>query len=138
MNSFLTIRRFAEHSLKKIQHLMDRDGSKYAILQLKGREYKIQEKDIIVMNRLKQQDGVVPLGSKLNLDLIKEIGTEHFYVQGQPFVEGANVVATVMEHRLSHKIFIEKFKRRKRYSKKIGHRQPLSILRINEIQWPDK
>ena len=115
---------------------MDNNGSKYAVLQLKGREYKIQEKDIIVLNRLKQGNDVVPLGSVLNLDLVKEIGTKDFYVQGKPFVEGASVVATVMEHRQSHKYVIEKFKRRKRYSKKIGHRQPLSMLRINEIQWP--
>eukprot|EP00835_Amoeboradix_gromovi_P005172 NODE_461_length_8173_cov_0.353604.p6 type:complete len:138 gc:universal NODE_461_length_8173_cov_0.353604:5339-5752(+) len=135
----LSLKRFAANSLEslqKIKTLMDNDGSKYAVLQLKGREYKVQEKDIIVLNRLKQQNSVVPIGSKLNLDLIKELGTKHFYVQGQPFVEGAKVVCTVMEHRLSHKYVIEKFKRRKRYSKKIGHRQPLSVLRVNCIDWP--
>eukprot|EP00834_Sanchytrium_tribonematis_P005703 NODE_363_length_8763_cov_0.834718.p7 type:complete len:138 gc:universal NODE_363_length_8763_cov_0.834718:3891-4304(+) len=122
--------------LQKMQELLDKDGTKYAVLQLKGREYKVQEKDILILNRLKKDNSTVPLGSKINLDLIKEVGTQNFYVQGQPFIKDASVVATVMEHKLSHKYVIEKFKRRKRYSKKIGHRQPLSLLRINEIKWP--
>ncbi len=133
---FKMMKRFTSENLRKVQSLMDNDGSKYAIVQIKGREYKVQEKDIIVMNRLKQNNLTVPLGSKLDLDFVKEVGTQHFYAQGSPFVQNCKVVATVIEHKLSHKYTIEKFKRRKRYSKTIGHRQQLSLLRINQIMWP--
>jgi large subunit ribosomal protein L21 len=51
---------------------------------------------------------------------------------GQPYVKGAKVVAEVVDHP-TEKVTIGKFRRRKRYVRKVGHRQPFTAVRINQI-----
>ena len=75
-----------------------------------------------------------PVGSKLKLTDIMLIGTKDYTVIGRPKILGATVYATIEEQTLSQKIIIFKKKRRQGYQKNMGHRQSLTILRIEKIE----
>lgn len=61
------------------------------------------------------------------------IGTPSYTSIGRPYVDTARVIVTVEEQSLSNKIIIFKKKRRKGYQKNMGHRQKLTVLRVDAI-----
>lgn len=75
----------------------------------------------------------VPLQTQIILDKVLLVGSQEYTVIGQPMVSTAKVLATVEEHEKTEKVLIYKKKRRKTYAQKTGHRQPYTLLRINDI-----
>jgi large subunit ribosomal protein L21 len=100
----------------------------YAVLKTGGKQYKVAENDIIIVEKL-----VAEAGSKINLDEVLMIGDGETSTVGAPTVVGATVTAEVLEQKRGKKVIIFKKKRRQNYRRTRGHRQELTVLRITDI-----
>ncbi|MDP2688506.1 MAG: 50S ribosomal protein L21, partial [Deltaproteobacteria bacterium] len=87
------------------------------------------EGDVLDVEKL---DGEV--GSKVEISDVLAIGEGEGLTIGTPTVDGASVVAEIVEHGKGKKLIVFKKKRRKGYAKKQGHRQLFTSLRIQEIK----
>jgi large subunit ribosomal protein L21 len=101
----------------------------YAIIETGGKQYKVQEGDVLFIEKLNATEGEVVSFNKV-LAVSKESGL----VIGSPVVEGAAVSATVEKHGKGEKIVIYKYKAKKNYRRKQGHRQPFTKIVIGKIQ----
>lgn len=100
----------------------------YAIIATGGKQYQVKEGDVIYVEKLTAEvDTTVELGNVL------AVGKEDGLVVGKPVVEGANVVAKVLGQGKAKKIIVFKYKRKKDYRRKQGHRQPYTKLQIEKI-----
>lgn len=105
----------------------------YAIVETGGKQYKVQEGQ-----RLRVEKLDFPENELIKIDrvlLLKEGEKVHV---GQPYVEGARVEARVIRHGRAKKIIVFKYKRRKDYKKKRGHRQHFTELIIEKISMEGK
>ena len=100
----------------------------YAVLKTGGKQYKVSQNDVIIVERLSGESG-----AKINLDKVLMIGEGENTTVGTPTIEGALVAAEVLEHKRGDKITVFKKKRRKNYRRTMGHRQELTVLRITDI-----
>ena len=100
----------------------------YAVLKTGGKQYKVSENDVIIVERLTGESG-----AKINLNEVLMIGEGENTTVGTPIIEGALVAAEVLEHKRGDKITVFKKKRRKNYRRTMGHRQELTVLRITDI-----
>jgi large subunit ribosomal protein L21 len=100
----------------------------YAVVQTGGKQYKVAEGDTIEVNRVS-----VDAGSALTIDNVLMLNQDGSVKIGSPTIEGAKVQAEVIKHTRGPKLIIWKMKRRKGYRNKNGHRQDLSLLKINKI-----
>jgi large subunit ribosomal protein L21 len=101
----------------------------YAIMTSGGKQYRVQEGDIL---RLEKIDGDV--GASVSFDQVLMVSDGEDVQLGQPILEGAAVHAHIVEQDRARKIVVFKFKRRKRYRKKQGHRQPYTAVQIDRIE----
>ena len=97
--------------------------SNFAIFQTGGKQYRVKVGDVIKVEKL-DADGDVTFDTVLMLD--DRIGT--------PTIEGAKVVATVVEQKRGDKVLVFKKKRRQNYRRTRGHRQFITVLKIKEIK----
>ena len=95
----------------------------YAIFQTGGKQYRVKQGDIIKVEKLEADD-------KIEFDQVLMIGDK----VGSPFVEGAKVVAEVVEQKRADKILVFKKKRRQNYRRTAGHRQFITVLKITEVK----
>jgi large subunit ribosomal protein L21 len=100
----------------------------YAIIKACGKQYKVQEGDIVAMERLDAEEG-----QTITFDEVVMLSDADDVKIGKPVVEGASVHAQVLEHGKGPKITIFKYKPKKDYRKKQGHRQPYTKVRITAI-----
>jgi large subunit ribosomal protein L21 len=101
----------------------------YAVVETGGKQYRVQEQDVVEVERLPGEPG-----SSLDLTSVLAVSNGETTTFGQPTVAGAKVGAQVVAHKRGVKVVSFKKKRRKGYSKKIGHRQELTVLKITAIQ----
>jgi len=102
----------------------------YAIVESKGRQFKVGQGDVIVTDRLP-----VEVGEKVDLDRVLLVARDDGeVVVGSPVVPGAKAVATVLEHGRRKKIIVFRFKAKSNYRRKTGHRQDYTKLRIEDIK----
>ena len=95
----------------------------FAIFQTGGKQYRVQNGDTIKVEKLNAEgdiefDQVLMVGDKI----------------GNPYVEGARVIATVVEQKRDDKVLVFKKKRRQNYRRTRGHRQYITVLKIKEIK----
>ncbi len=95
----------------------------YAIFQTGGKQYRVQEGDIVKVEKLDANgtvefDQVLMAGDKV----------------GNPFIDGAKIVAEVIEQTRDDKILVFKKKRRQNYRRTAGHRQFITVLKIKSIK----
>ncbi len=100
----------------------------YAIVEIAGHQFKVEENQKIFVNRLNAEEG-----SKIDFDRVLLVDNNGSVKVGTPTVEGAKVSATVVSHLKDKKVIVFKKIRRKGYQKKNGHRQYLSQIRIENI-----
>ncbi|MDA2933773.1 50S ribosomal protein L21 [Acidobacteria bacterium AH-259-D05] len=100
----------------------------YAIIESGGKQYRVNEGDLIDLERFGGQ-----VGEHVNFDRILLVGDETATHLGTPLVPDGRVVGTIAEHGKQDKIVVFKFKRRKGYKRKQGHRQLVTTVRIDEI-----
>jgi large subunit ribosomal protein L21 len=101
----------------------------YAVIKTGGKQYRVAEGDILNLEKL---DG--DTGTSIAFDEVLMVGTEEESTFGQPLVAGAGVTGTILEQGRDKKIVVFKFKRRKQYKRKQGHRQHFTRVRIDAIQ----
>jgi len=101
----------------------------YAIMTSGGKQYRVQEGDVL---RLEKIDGDV--GASVSFDQVLMVSDGEEVQLGRPILEGAAVHASIVEQDKAKKILVFKFKRRKRFRKKQGHRQPYTAVRIDKIE----
>ena len=100
----------------------------YAIVDIAGQQFKVEQGSQIFVNRLGAE-----VGAALDFSKVLLIDAEAGVKVGAPYVEGANVKATVLEHCKADKVIVFHKKRRKGYAKKNGHRQYLTKIQIESI-----
>lgn len=102
--------------------------SKYAIIQLQGKQYRVEEGDEFVVDRLTAE-----VGSKLDVtDVLLVVDGEQRQI-GQPIVPKAKVSLELVAHGRGEKIRVAKYKSKSRYRKVIGHRQNQSTVKVLQI-----
>lgn len=97
--------------------------SNFAIFQTGGKQYRVQAGDIVKVEKLNAE-------GKVEFDQVLMVGDK----VGSPFVEGAKVVAEVLEQKRTDKVLVFKKKRRQNYRRTHGHRQYITVLKITEIK----
>lgn len=100
----------------------------YAVIKSGGRQYKVEPGQVIRVDKLEAQ-----VGETVSLDQVLLINDGVALKAGAPHLEGAAVLATVIEQDRGKKIIVFKKKRRQGYQKKQGHRQDYTALKINAI-----
>ena len=99
----------------------------FAIIVTGGKQYKVQEGDIVFIEKLD-----VAEGETVKFDEVLAVSGETF-VTGKPTVEGAYVTANVLKNGKGKKIHVLKYKAKKNEKKKIGHRQTYTKVQIEKI-----
>lgn len=105
-----------------------------AVVETGGKQYQISPGSIIRTEKLKAKKGEEVVLDKVLM--IKEDDSE--VLVGNPLIAKARVTAEVLRQDRAKKIIVYKFKRRKNYHRKYGHRQAFTELKIKEIQSGEK
>ena len=100
----------------------------YAIIETGGKQYKVNEGDVIYVEKLEVNEG-----DTVTFDCVKAISMGEDFKVGAPTVEGATVTANVVANGKGKKIHVIKYKPKKDSKKHIGHRQPYTKLQILSI-----
>jgi large subunit ribosomal protein L21 len=103
----------------------------YAIVAASGKQFRVTEGDRIVVDRVSAD-----VGETIRLESVLLLAGDQAAQVGKPFVSGAFLEATVLAHRAGDKIIVFRMKERKRFRRKVGHRQLLSELKIGAIHGP--
>ncbi len=101
----------------------------YAVIQTGGKQYKVAPGDVLRVEKLNGE-----VGDQITFEAVLFVGAETQFQVGVPLVQGASVTGTILDHLRGSKIVVLKFKRRKMYRRKSGHRQSLTAIRIDEIK----
>ena len=100
----------------------------FAVILTGGKQYKVNEGDIIFVEKLN-----VAEGDDVTFDKVLAVAGNDGIVTGAPYVEGATVTANVVKNGKAKKIYVMKYKAKKNEKKKIGHRQPYTKVQISKI-----
>ncbi len=100
----------------------------YAIFQTGGKQYKVEEGDIIYIEKLDADEDTT-----VEFDYVLMVAKDDSVIVGNPTIDGAKITGKLEKHGRGKKIVIYKYKRRKNYARKQGHRQPFSKVIIEKI-----
>ena len=100
----------------------------YAIIETGGKQYRVQEGDVVFVEKLD-----VTEGEAIGFDKVLVVSNDEGLNVGKPYVENATVGATVLSQGKAKKVIIYKYKAKKDYRKKQGHRQPYTKVKIDSI-----
>ena len=100
----------------------------YAIVETGGKQYKVSEGDQLFIEKLAVEDG-----AEVTFDKVLFVSKDGGVVVGSPLVAGATVTAKVVKHGKAKKIIVFKYKSKKNYRRKQGHRQPYTKVQIEKI-----
>ncbi|SCJ80111.1 50S ribosomal protein L21 [uncultured Eubacterium sp.] len=100
----------------------------YAVIETGGKQYRVQEGDVLTIEKLN-----VEAGDKVEFDKVLVLAKEGDLKVGAPYVEGAKVFGEVVENGKGQKVIIYKYKAKKDYRKKQGHRQPYTMVKIESL-----
>lgn len=101
----------------------------FAVIKTGGKQYKVATNDIILVEKLEAEEG-----ASISLNDVLMIGEGGNITVGAPVVKGASVTAKVVEQRKGDKVIIFKKNRRHNYRRKRGHRQFVTVLKIEGIK----
>lgn len=99
----------------------------YAIIKTGGKQYRVQKDDVFKIEKINAE-----AGDTVTFDEVIAVGGDTLTV-GTPFVEGTAVHAEVVEQGKNDKVIIYKYKAKKDYRKKNGHRQPYTLVKVTDI-----
>jgi len=100
-----------------------------ATIQSQGRQFTVEEKDVLFLNRITGAEE----GGAVEINEVLMVGEGADARIGTPFVEGATVTLKVLENKSARKVTVFKKKRRQGYKRRKGHRQKLSVVRVESI-----
>jgi len=97
----------------------------YAVIETGGKQYRVSEGDVITVEKLNVEDG-----ANVELDKVLILGEGSDIQVGSPYIQGAKIMGRVVENGKAKKVVIFKYKSKKDYRKKQGHRQPYTMIEI--------
>jgi large subunit ribosomal protein L21 len=100
----------------------------YAIIESGGKQYRVEPGAVLALEYLPGEPG-----SRVELNNVLLVSDGSSVTVGHPTVAGARVVSEILAQTRGEKIDVFKFKKRKKYRRKTGHRQELTRVRIAEI-----
>jgi len=100
----------------------------YAIIELKGKQYKVEKGQELYVDLLGAE-----AGSSVEIDKVLLLNDEKTVQVGQPYLQGASVKVKIEKQVKGQKLVVFKFRRKKRYKKKKGHRQNYHKITVQEI-----
>ena len=100
----------------------------YAVIETGGKQHRVTEGELIRVEKIEADTG-----STIDFDRVLMVGEGETFKVGTPVVDGAKVSAEVVQHGRGDKVTILKFKRRKHYMKRQGHRQWFTEIKITAI-----
>jgi len=100
----------------------------HAVIKTGGKQYRVSEGDMLTVEKIEGEKG-----DTVSFDEVMLVSDGSDSTVGTPLVEGAKVTGEIVTQTKGPKITVFKMKRRKGYRRKIGHRQPLTALKIKEI-----
>jgi len=100
----------------------------YAIIETGGKQFKVQEGDILTVEKLDTVEG-----ESVEITRVLAVVKDGEVIVGKPVVEGAKAVLKVLEHGKGEKVIIFKYKAKKNYRRTRGHRQPYSKVVVEKI-----
>ncbi len=103
----------------------------YAIFENGSHQYKVQDGDQLIIDLRPDEPG-----TEIEFDRVLLVAGSDGATIGAPMVEGARVRATVLRHFRDKKIIIQKFRRRKNYRRRRGHRQSFTTVQITGLVLP--
>ena len=101
----------------------------YAIVNINGIQTRVTPDEVLAIPRLAGEPG-----QKLTFENVMLLADGDSITVGRPFVKGASLLAEVVEHVRGPKLKIFKFKRRREYRRRKGHRDELTRIRVTAIQ----
>ena len=101
----------------------------YAIIRTGGKQYRVQQGDVVRVERLQEE-----VGATVTLEDVLLVGGDGEPKLGGPRVQGASVVGTVVEQGRDAKVRVFKYKKRKHYRRTRGHRQSFTAVRIEAVR----
>lgn len=102
----------------------------YAIIKTGGKQYRVQQDDVIEIEKINLEDGVKDIA----FDEVLAVNKDGELTVGTPVVENAVVKGEVLEVAKASKVIVYKYKSKKDYRKKQGHRQPFMKVKITAIE----
>ena len=103
----------------------------YAIIESCGKQYKVAEGDVVFFEKLDAEEG-----KKVTFDNVVLVADGEKIEIGNPYVKGFKVEGKVVAHGKAKKIIVFKYKAKKNYKRKQGHRQPYTKVEIVSIKKP--
>ena len=100
----------------------------YALVEIKGKQYKAEKGSLLKIDKIENVKGDV-----VEFDNVMMIRDDKNVRIGDPFLKNIKIKTTVEGQQKDRKIVVFKYKRRKNYRKKQGHRQQRTILRVDDI-----
>ncbi|MCD6453792.1 MAG: 50S ribosomal protein L21 [Candidatus Aminicenantes bacterium] len=100
----------------------------FAIIETGGKQYRVEEGQIIEVEKIE-----AGIGETVEITDVLAVGNDGDLKVGQPKLEGAKVEAKVISHKKGDKVIVFKKKAKTGYKKKRGHRQPITVLKIEKI-----
>ena len=100
----------------------------YVLVEIKGKQYKAEKGSVLKIDRLTEVKG-----ESIDFESVLMLRDDGEVKVGTPYVDGAKVTATVEEHMKDKKVMVHKFKKRKNYRRKQGHRQQYTLVRVEDI-----
>ena len=100
----------------------------YALVEYKGKQYKAEKDALIAVDKIDLEEG-----KTLDIDTVLLLNDGKKVSVGAPYVKGATVEAKVVKNGKEAKIYVFKFKAKKNYRRKTGHRQPYTKVEIGAI-----
>lgn len=96
----------------------------FAVVESGGKQYRVKSGSVVKVEKMYSEPGEV-----IQLGEVMAVGTKI----GQPYLDGAKVMAEIIAHDKTDKVIVFKKKRRHNYRRKRGHRQQITVLRVKEI-----
>ena len=101
-----------------------------ATIKTQGQQFTVTEGDILMVNRYRNTEA----GATVEITDVLAAGEGASYRVGRPTLSGASVSAKILENKRGEKVIVFKKKKRKGYERKQGHRQELSVIKIESIK----
>ena len=103
----------------------------YAVIETGGKQYRVQPGETVVVETLPGESG-----DAVEFDRVLLISDDESVAVGRPVIDGARVTGQIVEQVLGEKLTVYKFKRRKNYRKRNGHRQQYTAVKIDSVVGP--
>ena len=103
----------------------------YAVIEACGKQYKVTKGDVVFFEKLEVEEG-----KKVTFDKVVLLSDDGKVEVGAPYVKGIKVEGKVVAHGKGKKIIVFKYKAKKNYKRKQGHRKPYTKVEITAIKLP--